>query len=385
VPAESVRDSIRVLAMIEAGSITGPAKAVLAFAQEAMRGQPDVPQIELSIATFNRSLNENTLEAAIRDIGIPLDIVRERIRFDIGVIAQLRQIVKERSTDILWSHSVKSHFLVRLAGLNRSRGWVAFHHGYTSTDFKMRVYNQLDRWSLPAADRVLVSSIPFVKEMERRNVQLDRIHVQHAPIHPFKRVAQERTAELRRRLGLNNLTRVLLSVGRLSREKGHADLIRAFPKMRAIAGHIQFRLVLVGEGPERAKIEKLCRDLALSDDVTLTGHQNDVSPYYAIADVLLLPSHTEGCPNVVLEAMAAGVPVVSTDVGGVPELASNGRAVALVAEHDMAGLLSSAFQLCVNRQYRDNLVSCAREVVSAKTSGNYFRSIVSVFERVFDK
>src|SRR6202021_227007 len=129
--------------------------------------------------------------------------------------------------------------------------WVAFHHGYTTPDLKMRAYNHLDRWSLPAADQVLTTSNTFVKELERSDVNSNRIHVQHMPIRPFEPVPQERTCALRRQLGLNSQTRVLLSVGRLSQEKGHVDLVRALPKIQALAEPLPLHLVLVGEGPAR--------------------------------------------------------------------------------------------------------------------------------------
>ena len=371
--------TIRVLAMVEAHSISGSAKAVLEFAKEAIRGQTALPRVDLSIMTFSRGPVENSFTAAIRNTGVPLDIVSESGRFDTGVIPQLRALVENRPTDLVWSNGVKSHFLVRWTGLNRSRGWVAFHHGYTTTDMKMRIYNRLDGWSLKAADAVLTSSCAFVKELERKSVHSSRIHVQHMPIRPFAPVPEARISALRRQLGLDSRTKVVLSVGRLSREKGHADLIRAFPGVRELLGSVPVRLVLVGEGPERSRIEELCRSLCLTNAVTLAGQQDDPNPYYAIADVFALPSHSEGSPNVLLEAMAAGIPVVATAVGGVPELVSNGRDALLVNKHDRAGLASAVAQLILDHALSDRLVSLARQIVLRKTPEAYFQSIVSVF------
>jgi glycosyltransferase involved in cell wall biosynthesis len=199
------------------------------------------------------------------------------------------------------------------------------------------------------------------------------------PIRPFAPVSQGQKSELRHRLGLDERTRVLLSVGRLSREKGHADLIRAFPRIRELVGDSPLRLVLVGEGPERSRIEELCRVLNLTDLVILAGQQDDINPYYGIADVFLLPSHSEGCPNVLLEAMAAGVPVVASAVGGIPEVATNGRDAILVKKHDVAGFASATAELLKNRELRDHLVSYARGIVLRKSPEDYFKSITSVF------
>ena len=372
---------IRVLAMLEANSITGSAKAVLEFAKEAAQEHPGFPKIDLSILTFDRGQGENCLTNAIRDLGTPLDVVCERGRFDTNVIPQLRAAVENRRADIVWSNSVKSHFLVRWAGLNRSRGWVAFHHGYTSTDLKMSIYNQLDWWSLQSADQVLTSSAAFVEELARKKVWPSRIHVQHMPIRPFIPVSEKRKAELRRELGFDERTRVLLSVGRLSHEKGHADLIRAFPKMRELAGDSPLRLVLVGEGRERRRIEELCGDLNLTETITLAGQQDDINPYYGISDVFLLPSLSEGCPNVLLEAMAAGVPVVATAVGGILEVVTSGKDAILVKKCDPDDLASATAQVLRDKRFRDRLVSNAREIVSRKSPEGYFKSITSVFSQ----
>ncbi len=376
--------SIRVLAMLEAHSMTGSAKAVLEFAKEAAHGHSGLPNVELSIATFSRGQAESYLSKAIRDMGTPLDIIFERRRFDTNIISQLRSLVAKRRIDLIWSNSIKSHFLVRWAGLNHSRSWVAFHHGYTTTDTKMRIYNQLDSWSLRTADQVLTSSAAFVEELERKNVEPDKIHVQHMPIRPFVPVSEQRKAKLRQRLGFGARTRVLLCVGRLSREKGHTDLVRAFYKMRELTSDSSLRLVLVGEGPERPRIEECCRSLGLTEVVTLVGQQDDINPYYGIADVFLLPSHSEGCPNVLLEAMAAGVPVVATAVGGIPEVATNGRDAILVKKRDGDGLAFAAAGILKDQQLRDSLVSYGREIVSRKSPEAYFQSVASVFSQACD-
>lgn len=373
--------TIRVLAMLEARSVSGSAKAVLEFAKEAAQGHAGLPRIDVSILTFDRGEGENALTKTIREIGTPLDIVFERRRFDTQVIPQLRAAAESRRADVIWSNSVKSHFLARWAGLNRTRRWIAFHHGYTTTDAKARIYNQLDWWSLPTADQVLTSSAAFVEELARKHVPPSQIHVQHMPIRPFAPVAQKQKMELRQMLGLDDQTRVLLCVGRLSHEKGHADLVRAFPKMRERAGNLTLRLLLVGEGPERPRLEELCRRLNLTDAVTLAGQQDNINPYYAIADVFLLPSLSEGCPNVLLEAMAAGVPVVATAVGGVPEVATNGRDAILVQKRDHDGLASGAAELLQNRTLRERLVSYAREIVSRKSPEAYFRSVAAVLSQ----
>src|ERR1700686_2884254 len=117
-------NDIRVLAMLEANNVSGSAKAVLEFAKEAGRGHRGFPKIDLSIVRFDRGQGENCLTKAVREIGTPLDTVFERRRFDSKVVPELRSIVAKRRVNLIWTNSVKSHFLVRWAGLNQSRKWV---------------------------------------------------------------------------------------------------------------------------------------------------------------------------------------------------------------------------------------------------------------------
>jgi Glycosyltransferase len=366
--------------MLEAQSVSGAAKPVLEFAREAAHEEAGRPRIELTAMSFHRSgmASENSLTAATRRAGIPLESVFERRRFDISVIRQLQDLVARRQPDLIWSNSVKSHFLVRMAGLHRVCKWLAFHHGYTTTDLRMRLYNQVDRWSLRGAHRVVTVCRPFAREIEKLGVLPDRIRVQHMPVRPMEMATEEQRAHLRRHWGIGEQERVILTVGRLSREKGHADLIRAFAEARQTEGSGSLRLLLVGEGPERGRIERLCRDRSLADSVILAGQQESVAAYYSIADVFVLCSHSEGSPNVLLEAMAAGLPVVATSVGGVPELATDGKDALLVEKGDSTGLAIAITRVLGDPDLRQKLGSTAREVVLRNTPEAFFRSVMKV-------
>jgi glycosyltransferase involved in cell wall biosynthesis len=312
---------------------------------------------------------------------VPIDVISERCRFDTGILRQLRAFAASRRPDVIWSNSVKSHFVVWWTGLKDLGSWVAFHHGYTSTDAKMLMYNQLDRWSLRAADLVLTPTGAFIDELESRHVPKRRIHVQPMPVRAIPPVAQERRLALRRELGVGPQALVLLCVARLSREKGHADLLRAFAVMKEMAPELPLRLVLLGEGPERNRIARLCRELQLTEQLVLAGHQTDVNSYYAIANVLVLPSLSEGCPNVLLEAMAAGVPVVATAVGGIPDIVENGQNALLVKARDVRGLAVATIRVLREQRLLDRLTAGGRQIVGRNTPQRYFESLLTIFDQ----
>jgi glycosyltransferase involved in cell wall biosynthesis len=199
------------------------------------------------------------------------------------------------------------------------------------------------------------------------------------PVRAAEAVPEERQAELRRQLGLRPGTRMLLCVARLSREKGHAVLLQAFARMRTVAPQIPLKLVLVGAGPEQTRIEKMSRALHLHDSAVLAGQQADVAPYYAIADVVVLPSLSEGCPNVLLEAMAARVPVVASAVGGVPEIVVNEKDALLVKANDPEALAQATLRLLADPALHTRLAEAGPDVLSRHSPKAYFESLVTVF------
>ena len=168
---------IRVLAFMEASWLTGPAKNLIEFARRAAATEDDLPQVNITIATFQRdaSAAHNTFVLACQQAGLEVHIIRERFAFDPSVIPAIRRLLAACNPDVVQTHSVKSHFLMRLSGGYRKFPWVAFHHGYTWTDLKMRLYNRLDRVSLPAAHQVITVCRPFASALEKMGHMSSRV------------------------------------------------------------------------------------------------------------------------------------------------------------------------------------------------------------------
>ena len=354
-PAKS---DARVLAIMEASTVTGPAKNLIDFCLRARGFEAearDFPSIDTSIITFERvgsndaspefvegrnlilQNSRNPFVTAAREAGVETSVIGERFRFDRRVIRALGRILESKAPDIVQTHNVKSHFLFRLSGPANRRPWIAFHHGYTTTSLTMQAYNQLDRWSLRAADRVVTVSQAFARDLARLGVRQDRIRVLHNSVDASRAASEEITEaarSLKARMGIASGERIILSVGRLSHEKGHADLIDALDALRGLHAESRARLVIVGDGPERPRLEAAAARLGLADRIVFAGQVHNVRPYYAMADLLALPSHSEGSPNVLLEAMAAKLPVVATRVGGVPEIVTDGESALLVKSGD---------------------------------------------------
>jgi glycosyltransferase involved in cell wall biosynthesis len=155
-------------------------------------------------------------------------------------------------------------------------------------------------------------------------------------------------------------------MGRLSAEKGFDLLIRAVS--RRIAAGDRLRLVIAGEGDERESLERLIGDLGMRDHIRLIGFCEDVIRFYEAIDLFVLSSLREGLPNVLLEAMAIGVPILSTRVAGVPRLICHDDNGWLVDCGDEDSLADSLGQLAADPETRLRLAKAGRETVETRFS-----------------
>lgn len=340
---------MKVLAIIEASTVTGPAKNLLQFAQMARAEGVDV-----TIVTFHRPGDPEIFTEAASKAGVMVHRIEERGRFDRSVVPLLQEAVRRFQPDLVQTHAVKSHLLARLAGL---KPWIAYHHGYTWPDLRARIYNQADRWSLRKAAAVLTVSQPFALELTGMGVRRETIHVIHNAIQ--RGWGQGRVD--RASLGIGPEKKIALIVGRLSAEKDHLTLLDA---VRELPVH----LLIVGEGPERGRIEERIRAEGREASVSLTGQVPSAEPYYGVADIAVLSSLSEGSPNALLEAMAAGVPVVATSVGGIPEIVTNEESALLVRPADRQAMTTAIGRLLNEEGLAPRLAQRARELAATRHS-----------------
>ena len=351
---------LKVLALVEAQVVTAPAKILLHFAQDCR------DWVDLTFVTFIRpgTLSQNAFIAAAAQAGIPLETVPESGRFDRSAVAKLKGLCQQYRPDIVQTNSVKSHFLVSLL---RPRdvapldfGWLAFHHGYTAEDLKMRLYNQLDRFSLRACDRVVTVCEAFAGQLVAHGVPRARISVTPNGIATdFVRPDEAASREARARFGVSPGESLVVSIGRLSPEKGHRYLVEAAALLKQKGNTPALKILIAGSGVLEAKLSQQIEAAGLADSVRLIGHQSDVRPLFQIADLFVLPSLSEGSPMVLLESMAARVPVVTTKVGGIPEAVTNGESAVLVPPASPEPLADAIAALLHDRARASHLAEAA--------------------------
>lgn len=259
------------------------------------------------------------LEAA-EDADLPLDVLRVASRAYLEERRRLIALFREHETDVLHSHGYRPDVVGGSAAKEAGLARVSTVHGFVGGGWKNRLYEWIQRRSLRGFDRVVGVSDEVADTLVRAGVPSSRVRV-------VRNAWGGRTdflsgREARERLGVCNERFLIGWVGRLSREKGPDVLLNALRRSKMSGVTISF----VGEGPERESLSRRGRELSSALEVRCHGQVSDAYRLFPAFDVFVLSSRTEGTPMVLLEAMAAEVPVVATAVGGIPDVVTEQEA-----------------------------------------------------------
>lgn len=263
---------------------------------------------------------------------------------DFGAFFGLLRLLREGRFDLLCTHGYKSTVMGWWAGRKVGIPVIAFSRGYTAENVKVALYEWIERRVLQRLNGVIC-----VCEAQRRRLNNWGIcNTKTWVVHNAVRVnggSKETDRNPRegalRKLGLPKNSKMVVSAGRFSPEKGHRLLIKAISMLGPKANGTQF--VICGEGPCEKELKTEARKLKIADRCHFVGFRRDLDEIFRAMDFLVLPSLTEGLPNVVLEAFANKKPVVATSVGGVPEIVRDGVNGILVP-HSRSDLLAEGIE-----------------------------------------
>ena len=275
---------------------------------------------------------------------VDLDVIRREVRplRDLKGLFRLRNFLRRERYDIVHTHTSKGGFVGRLAA--RLAGVpIIVHtmHGFAiheqSPAWARTAYAALERLASRWCDRII-----SVSEFHRRwalDLNLcPQSQIQAIPngITPDAPAARLDPIELRRKLGVGEGDMFLLSPTRLAWDKGIQYLIDAAALLPR--GGRRYRLVIAGDGPSRARLEQMACTRGVSDRITFLGFREDVADLLAAADVVVLPSLREGLSISLLEAMAAGKPIIASSIGSNRDVASQAEVALLIPPADAAAL-----------------------------------------------
>jgi glycosyltransferase involved in cell wall biosynthesis len=362
-------ESVKILRVIARLNMGGPALHVVYLTAGLRKRGYDTTLVAGTLARGEDSM------AFVAD-GLDVQVVRidelgreiSPLR-DLAATLRLAQLIRRERPQILHTHTAKAGTVGRVAALlaGRHKPPIVVHtfHGHVLRGYfgpvRSRFFRLLERW-LASHTTALIAVSPQVRDdlVALGVAPRERFVVVRLGIELEERVAGERNgrAESRRYLGIPDGRFAVGWIGRMTGVKRTDDVLVSFKQLRDDG--VDAVLCMVGDGPDRRQLERRAKELGLIRETLFLGYQEDVAPYYAAFDALVLPSGNEGTPVSVIEALAAGRPVVATRVGGVPDVVRDGEDGFLVEAGATDELAERLARLARDPQLRERMGSEGR-------------------------
>ncbi len=316
-----------------------------------------------------------------RELGVQLVDIPETGPVDPRSLWRLAKEIRQFRPHVLHAHDYKTDVLSVLLGRWFRVPAVTTLHGYGILGGRLDWYHRIDRWALRRmAHSIAVSpdlfeylgqlGIPGSRRTHVDNGIDTEVYRRRRPLH-----------ECKSQFGCDPGRMLVGAVGRLHPEKAFDVLIRCAASL--LEQGFDFELAIAGDGPERARLEALIRDGGHADRIRLLGHCTETLDLYQAMDVFVLSSMREGLPNVLLEAMALEVPVVATQVAGVPRLVQHEENGLIVAPGDSAALADAVSKLLCDNGLRSRLATAGRRTIEERFSfAKRMEKIRAVYDRV---
>lgn len=309
---------------------------------------------------------------------------------DWGCYFRLWKLLRQLKPDLVHTYNFGALDVAPVAKISGAHRVIHAERGRSAQDPRgeSRKHRALRRWLMPFIDRYLAVS-KDLRDWLTEKVGIDPARVVYIPngidVAEFT-VSQAREDAPRPLLGSFAPPGTILigAVGRLDPVKDHAGLLVAFKLLCETLPdlHGRLRLIIAGEGPQRSALEAQIIELGLQKQVCLLGNRDDVPAILAEFDVFALSSIGEGMPGVLLEAMAAGLPVVATDVGGVSEVVSRGVTGSLVPAGNPAALTQALSDYVLDEPLRVRHGSAGRRIAEGRFSLDH---MLSAYTTLYDE
>jgi len=321
---------LKILHLIATNFVGGPEKQILNHALSV-----DRDRFEVIIGSYSEGKPENPLLKEARAKNLPVFQIDSENSFNPGQIFQLKRFLKTWRIDLLCTHGYKSNLVGFWATLGTKIGQIAFVRGWTGEDWKVKIYDWLDRLWIRCADRIVCVSEAKKRELLKLKIPSRKVAVIHNAF-PLQNLRVGMNFDLRKKFKLTADSKIIASFGRLSPEKGQKYLILAAERL--LKRGLDLKALIFGEGKEKNALQSLIDELKIKREVFLPGFVENPLDYMRQVDLVVNPSLTEGLPNVILEALALRKPVVATSVGGTQEIIEDGRTGYLVPPNNPEAL-----------------------------------------------
>jgi len=324
---------------------------------------------------FEKVLKESGIES------FPLNLSRKG---NLSMAWAMAGFCRNNKIDIVHAHGATGALAARIASLipGGIRPITTYHIAITNiTDipfWKKKIFALFDR-STSVVDKKILSVSHAVKEIMIREAFFarDRISVLYSGI-DVSRFKDRQRGKVRKELCLPDQVTVMGIVARLSEEKGISYLLEAIPHV--LKRYSNLHLLIAGDGPIKDKLKNLSVRMGLEQNVIFLGYRNDIPEFMTDFDLLVMPSLTEGFPLTLLEGMAAGLPIVATRVGGIPEIITDGIEGILIPPREPDALAKAIIRVLRDKESGKTMGLAARKKVEQEFS---VEKMVAETEKVY--
>lgn len=339
------------------------------------------------------SLGRDSLADELADYVSAVEVLEGRQGMLVGSVKSVKKAVRRHGTQLIHTHGFRANFAGRLAGRSLGVPVVTTVHSVISTDyanpFKALLAPRIDNITLALTGRFIAISNAIKEDLSGRGVPPEKISVVYNGIDPYEPSPDRDAARAAlgglipvRELGRAGEDAFIVgTVARLEPNKGVINLVRAVKKLtESIPG---LRVIIIGSGIEREALEKEASTLGVSNVVEFLGYQLDVRRLIPGFDVFALPSLSEGFGLVIVEAMAAGVPVVASRVGGIPEIIDHEKSGLLVEPGDPRALGHGVARLYESSSLRSSIAEEAAKIfIDRFTTDRFVKATEKVLEKM---
>lgn len=301
-------------------------------------------------------------------------------KFNPAIVFDLVRLIRSERARVLHVHGYASSNFGRLAAFLTGIPVIIHEH---FIDSEMPWYQQL-------ADRILsqwttvgigVSKAVSQSMKQRRHMPANRVLTltSGVPFEDFRRRQEDELVALRREFQIDPSQMVVGCIGRLATVKGHNILIKGWSKI--IAACPKAVLLIVGDGPERASLERLVQECGVQGSVKLVGHRDDVADCLSLFQLFCMPSFSEGFPMALIEAMAVRIPIVASNVGGIAELLTSEKDALLVPSGDSGLLAAAVVRVLSDSALADRLVVEATRTADSLNIDAFVSSLAHLYDK----
>ncbi len=329
------------------------------------------------------------LAKELSKLGVKVYPVPLKSKFDFKSILILRNLIRKEKFDIVHTEDVRSNLLGTIAAFIAKAPIIVWTVHMLSINRSIKEMNPIKRRIWTLVDRNLakhIDKIITVSEFNRRElVEKEKIDPNKIVVIPSSIRLEEFNRQVdpdkkRKELGIKSYEKIVGYVGRLDYQKGLVYLLEAAKIIIQNLPNVRF--VIIGDGPQRNELKEKAKSLGIIKNIIFAGFKSNVSEFYSLFDITVLPSLYEGLPVVPMESMAYEKPVIATKVGGVPEEVINEETGLLVPPGDFRSLADAIIRLLQNDDLRREMGKKGKKLVEKRYNN---KQMVKAHKTLYEK